>query len=114
MVAEIGLNIETISFLNNATAMMTPIAQHTYEVYVRQAMIEGIIASVVGLFGLIMACVFSYDVWKSYSKKKHICDGAVTLLFVGVMLFIIGFFIGTPHLINPEYYAIEKLLASLG
>ena len=91
-----------------------PLGEHVWSVYVRQAWLEGVLYA----FGLILSLLSlsgAFLITRMLNKKSNMddTDGWSTCFFMLFLFGIVGFIlclIGLPRIINPEYYAFQKLL----
>jgi len=106
----VGLTPETITLINNITASLTPVAQHTYEVCVKQAYYNGIVNilfafTIVIITFIVNFVLYRYGAFDDDDSRNFlfIMDGIIFGLFCMLLL------TGVLRLINPEYYAIQML-----
>lgn len=117
---------DAIGQLNEAAR---PLLAHGWEVYTRQQFISGVAAIVINLLVLLPLLVASaiflpklFRWAKGYVYAKPENEGCAYLVpgilsFAGLV--VVAFTIhnlvdGAMHMINPEYYAFQDILAQLG
>jgi flagellar biosynthesis protein FlhB len=119
---------ETVKAVQEALAPMAQKlgegAAHLYEIYVRQMFAEAVASGVVLLvlsIGLFAFWILWYKSRKAYEKKHHYASdlsdglGIAGSFATVVMTVLIPFllFDTITKLINPEYYAIERIITQV-
>jgi hypothetical protein len=118
------MNKETVDAIVNA---IKPVAEkigegaaHLYQVYVRQVYVEGVVCLTVGLPISLAVLVASIYILKSGMKayqedgEGEIRVGVACLLLLISLVSIAAFASdGVMRLLNPEYYAIDRILSTV-
>jgi predicted exporter len=113
------MNQDTIKQITDA---LSPVAQKLgegagalFQIYVRQEIIQGIEELGGAALLLIVALIFTaitFKTWKWACKRDlEIFTGMATGTAIVVALIVAPFLVfdGLPHLINPQYYAIQDI-----
>jgi hypothetical protein len=85
-------------------------AEHVYGILVKQSVTVGIVESFLFGFGLVF---FLFSLWLGYKDEW---DGGlpIILTIISSIILVVGVFVfafeGLPRMLNPEYYAIQKIL----
>lgn len=93
-------------------------AKHVYEIYVRQYIVSGICSLLVCIFAWIFAVqLFKYGKngadWTDETAKYNVAFVFGIIVYVLSFILTIGFFyIGLQKILNPEYFAIERIIDS--
>jgi len=125
------MNTEIIlNFLENLGQQITATGQQAFEIYVRQAYIQGIANfTTSGIFLVIfLLCIFGIIKFGKLRKAKieaeeydfrNIEPVGVGLMFswmflvISFMIFTGTFIVGLKEILNPQYYALQDIMTTL-
>lgn len=89
--------------------------QHFWPILIRQEMIKGIGALIIAFILNIFWAVFFLK-GRKYGNMQGYSDESIAFYIISSTIMVLGlllYFLGSAHLLNPEYYALRNLIEAV-
>ncbi|QLI77124.1 hypothetical protein [Bacillus pumilus] len=117
---------KALAYIDKLAAKLGVAAEHVYGVLVKQAVVGGVISTIMMLSAIVVAVLFTKSLAeKSRDYQKRVgpydvnwyqviqCLTGIAVVVLCIVTLVIGpEMIG--KIINPEYYAIKEILDTIG